>query len=399
MPNSTGPVWSIRVIKDDGNIDLDVLHQQARRRREQTEAAFSLYRERRIPIGMLAKLVGTDPVSLRMDWPYKEFSLFVGIGSEDERQAGFTAIRKPGQRFVVDLFTVTELILQKTDDGVLQTSGRPLVPESQRQKLLEIMEDVPGGKQVATMRERNGLLQIVELSDSHQGRWANFLKSMLAFIDERCDVVATAGPEEQSKELRDLVQLLDNPSADCILLRLERDAALLTEDGGLRLLAAQVGVSMSSGLQPVWMEAVTKGHLRHTVYVDCLAAKLRGNHDFVSMTGRDLMELAARMPNKVHPAVRAGLETFRRPTLVFSSGVKVCADFLRLAVGKLPPSTTGQYAAMTVEVLAHGRNIPEKELKRAFATRLNIFGRNGRRLPPHVRCLFQGMLSRHYLRR
>ncbi len=399
VANTRGPVWSMKVVKNDGELDIDMLLQQSRRRREQAEAAFALYRDHRIPIGLLAQLIGTDSVTLRLDWPYKEASLFVGLGTEDERHAAQSAIQQPGQRFVVDLFTIAEVVLQKTGDSVVQTVGRPLVPESQRQKLLEIIQKSRVVDRATTMHEHNGRLRIVELSNRYQHQRASFLRSMLAFIDDCCEVVATAGPEEQSRELRELAQILDDPSADCILLCLERGAALLTEDGGLRQVAAPVGVAKSSGLQPVWLEALARDRLSHSTYVNCLASKLLGNHDFVAVAAPDLMQLATHTPGKVHPAVRAAFQSFRRPTLMFSSGVKVCADFLRLAVRKLPPSTTGRYAVMAVEVLAYGGRATEDELKKVFAPRLGVFGRNGRHLPRHIRRLFRGMLSRQYRRR
>lgn len=398
MPGSHGPVWSIRVIKEDGKVDFDALLQQSRKRRKHVEDAFTLYREHRIPIGLLAQFIGSDPVSLRLEWPFRDVGLFVGIGSEVERQAAFTAIRKPGQRFVTDIFTIAELLLQKTGQAVVAMIGRPLVPKAQRQQLLDVMHDLPG-ERATSIQEQNGRLQIIELSDSYQRHRSNFLRSMLAFIDEHCDVVTTAGPEEQSEALRELVRVLDIPSGECLLLCLEKSAALLSEDGGLRILATQAGVSMSSGLQPVWMMAVGQRHLSQEIYADCLAAKLLGNHDFVSVSGRDLMELASRQPERVHPAIKAAFETFRRATLDFRSGVNVCLEFLSLAVRKLPPSTAGLYTRMAFEVLLHGRDVRRRVLERLFASRLNVYGRNGRRIAPHLRRLFGGILSRHHLRR
>lgn len=397
-PGSHGPVWSVRVVKENGKVDIGSLLQQARRRKERVEAAFALYREKRIPISLLAQLIGSDPVSLRLEWPSNEASMFVGLGSEDERQAAVAAIQRSGQRFVTDIFTIAELLLQKTGKAVVATIGRPLVPEAQRQQLLDLMQEVPG-EHVASMGEHNGQLRMIELSASYRRRRSSFLRSMLTFIDEQCDVVATAGPEEQSNELRELVRVLDDPSGECVLLCLERRVALLSEDGGFRILAAQAGVSMSSGLQPVWMMALDRGHLSHESYADCLAAKLLRNHDFVSVSGRDLMELASRQPDTIHPAIRAAFETFRRPTLEFRSGVTVCVEFLSLAVKSLPPSTVGVYAGIALEALLHGRSVRRRVLERVFALQLNVYGRNGRRIAPHIRRLFGGILSRHHLRR
>jgi len=398
MPSSHGPIWSVRIMKDNGDVDIDVLLQQAQRRREYVEGAFTLYREKRIPVGLLAQLIGSDPVSLLLEWPSKLASLFVGIGSEDERQAVFEVIRRGEQRFVVDIFTIAELLLRKTGPAVLATIGRPLVPEAQRQLLLDIMQVVPE-EGSGSIQEHNGQLRIIELPDRYRLHRLNLLQSMLAFIDEQCDIAATAGPEDISTELRELVRVLDGPSGECVLLCLEKGAALLSEDGGLRTLAAQTGVSITSGLQPVWMMAFLNQKLSKASYANCLAAKLLGNHDFVSVSGQDLIELALRQPYKIHAAVKAALESFRRPTLEFRSAVNVCLEFLSLATKKLPPSTVGLYTKMALEVLLHERDMRRPVLERVFASRLNAYGRNGRRIAPHERRIFGGILSRRLLRK
>ncbi|AAZ95958.1 hypothetical protein Tbd_0005 [Thiobacillus denitrificans ATCC 25259] len=83
----------------------------------------------------------------------------------------------------------------------------------------------------------------------------------------------------------------------------------------------------------------------------------------------------------------------------FRSGVNVCVEFLSLAVKKLPPETAGVYTGMALEALLYGRGVRRHVLERVFASRLNVYGRNGRRIAPHLRRLFGGILSRHHLRR
>lgn len=393
-----GPVWSVRVIKEDGSVDIDALLQQARKRREHVESAFALYREQRIPIGLLAQLLGSDPITLLLEWPFRQMSLFIGIGSEEERQAAFASIRRDGQRFVTDIFTIAEMLLRKTALAVVATIGRPLIPEAQRQAMLAIMEPLPG-ERTGSMQEHDGRLRIVELSDAYQRHRARFLQSILTFIDSHCEVVATAGPENQSKALRDLIRVLDQPSAECVLLCLERGATLLSEDGGLRVLAAGAGVTETTGLQPVWMIATERRHLAPKAYAECLAAKIMANHDFVSVNSQDLMQLAAINPSRASPAVRAALETFKRPTLEILSGVNVCVEFMRIAVRTLPPMVAGSYAQLCIDALLHGRSIKRRVLDRVFASRISVYGRNGRRILAHVRRLFGRALSRHHLRR
>ena len=74
------------------------------------------------------------------------------------------------------------------------------------------------------------------------------------------------------------------------------------------------------------MVAIDERRLDHKRYADCLAAKLLANRDFVSVSGRDLIELAARDAQRIHPAIRTAFETFKRPTLEIRSGINVCGE-------------------------------------------------------------------------
>jgi len=147
------------------------------------------------------------------------------------------------------------------------------------------------------------------------------------------------------------------------------------------------------------MLAIEQCHLDSKTYAECLAAKILANHDFVSVNGRDLMQLASADPQRISPAIRATLETFKRPTLDILSGVHVCVEFLGLAVRRLPPVIAGRYAHMAMSALLHGRAVRRRVFDRVFASKVSVYGRNGRRVPAYVRRLFGGVLSRHHLRR
>jgi hypothetical protein len=161
------------------------------------------------------------------------------------------------------------------------------------------------------------------------------------------------------------------------------------------MLAVEAGVATSMGVQPVLMQAVDSGKLSHQQYVDALEIKLLANHNFVSVAARDLMLMARRTPDRIAPAAAAVFQSFRKPTLDFESGVKVSGEFIRIAAATLPAATIGRYATVILEALQHGRQRFEKVLVRYFARQVRpFFGRNGRRLAPHVRREFGAQLLR-----
>jgi hypothetical protein len=155
--------------------------------------------------------------------------------------------------------------------------------------------------------------------------------------------------------LRLLSQLLDNSTLDAIYLALERKAVLLSEDGALRLVAAEVGVADTLGVQPLLMNLRDERMLNQTNYSRIVIHKLAHGHDFISVASEDLFWAAKESPAKVSPLVKTALESFKRPTLELRSGVLVCADFLRLAAESLLPKIVKQYYTECLHALRHGR--------------------------------------------
>ncbi len=46
---------------------------------------------------MMAKSLGTDPVTLLLEWPHCEVSLFVGIGTFEERDSALKLLQDNGK--------------------------------------------------------------------------------------------------------------------------------------------------------------------------------------------------------------------------------------------------------------------------------------------------------------
>jgi tetratricopeptide (TPR) repeat protein len=91
-----GPLWSVNVAKKDGELDIEPIHESLRRRAAYVENLFERYQERRFPIATLADALGSDPVTLLLEWPSKQGQLFVGIGTHEEREHSRELLRCNG---------------------------------------------------------------------------------------------------------------------------------------------------------------------------------------------------------------------------------------------------------------------------------------------------------------
>ncbi len=362
-----GPLWSVRIVKEDGKLDIDVLLKSAQQRKEHVRNAFEKYRQHRFPISMLAKAVGADPVTLLLDWPFREATLFVGIGTHEERDTAVKFLREGGRRYVLDLLTIAELVQRKSFEAALKVLGRPLVPQTVREHLLVLMQFVDKPRPSASLSEKDGHLQITDTPSAYYENREAILREMLRCIDDHCEVVPTAGPQEVTDIHRSLAEALDHDSLDVLYLCIERGAVLVSDDGALRLLAPEAGVAMSMGIQPVLMEACDKELLSKDAYADIVVEKLAAGHDFVSVRADDMLTLAKRTPTRVSEGVRTALETFRKAPLDIISGVQVSCEFLKQAIQRLQPTVAAAYGTHILDVLQHERPQLAGAIHRAVA--------------------------------
>lgn len=76
-----GPLWSVRVIKESGEPDIEVIRESLAARSKYVEGVVKTYKERKFPICHLADALGTDIVSLLFEWPYRHAEMFVSRGT------------------------------------------------------------------------------------------------------------------------------------------------------------------------------------------------------------------------------------------------------------------------------------------------------------------------------
>ncbi len=343
---------------------------------------------------MLAKAVGSDPVTLLLDWPFQEASLFVGIGTHEERDAATKLLRQGSRRYVLDLLTIAEFVQYKCFDAVVKLLGQPLVPQTVREHLLILMQSVDKPRPSASLGEQDGHLQMTNTPPAYYEHREATVREMLRCIEDHCEVVPTVGPQEVTDVHRFLAEALDHDSLDALYLCIERDAVLVTDDGALRLLAPEAGVAISMGVQSVLMEACDKGPFSKDAYADTVVKKLAAGHDFVSVRADDMLTLAKRTPDHISEGVRKTLDSFRKPTLDIASGVQVWCEFLTQAIQGLRPIVAAAYGTLILEVLQHERPQLADEIHRAVAhTVEQSLQQHGRKLKPQDRRAFAPLLN------
>jgi tetratricopeptide (TPR) repeat protein len=365
--NPGGPMWSVNLEKADGSFDFEPLFAMARHKTARIADALKNYQQIRFPLATLAQLVGTEALTLMLDWPYSKSSLFVCLGTQEERDAAYRLLATGGKRVVIDLPTLGELVGTGVFRAVAPLLGRPLLAQTAREELTNIIQYQETAPSSTSLREEDGQYIREEATQEQLDRRLALLREMLACIDELCEVTPVLGPTDITQHHRVLERALDKATLDAVYLALEREAVLLSEDGGLRLAVAAVGLSSTAWVQPLLMFARERGAVGHLQYVDVLMGKVARSHDFISVRTEDAFDLAHREPGKVAAGVLTAFDTFRSPTLDLSSGVLVCAEFLAKIVPVCPPAITAEYFKAALNVLQLNRPDTAEAVHRALA--------------------------------
>lgn len=365
--NPGGPLWTVNLEKADGSLDIEPLLAMTQRKSARIADALKNYSRHRFPLATLAKLVGTEPLTLMLDWPGSKASLFVSIGTQEEREQARALLVAGDKRFVIDLPTLGELVGAGVFRAVAPLLGRPLVPQTAREELINIIqfqETSPSPKM--SLREEGGQYIREEITQEQLDHRLALLREMLACMDDLCEVAPVLGPNAITDSHRTLEELLDNATLDAVYLALERNAVLLSDDGGLRLTTPDVGLVNSMAVQPVLMFARDSGAIAHSVYVNVVMGKLIRNHGFISVRAEDLVAVAHRDTAKVAPGVVAAFDTLRSRTLELASGVQVCGEFLARIVRLCTPFVSTEYFKLTLAALQYERPMHAEAVHRAL---------------------------------
>lgn len=389
-----GPLWSMPAFLSDGEVNVEALVSTAKLRREACEAAFGSYAEQGLPLCSLAKMLGTDVISLLLEWPSTTHRLLVDSGSQDERLAATAKVDRRESPFVADLVAIAELTRRDVFEAAKQVMGRVLVPRSAEDDLMDALQLTDRQKPAGTLGECDGRVVFAEVSAEGHAQRQAFMRRVLTNL-KACEVVPVVGPAQPSDQLRDLNRLLDATTADAIYLALERRAILLSEDGVIQRLYAGVAGGSSCSIQPILLVADARKQLSRNKVAAVLVQKIADNHDFVTVRAQDLLVLARERPYEVSQLVRIALLAIGRPTVEFSSAIRVALEFVARIAKELPTHIVGAYVKLAFDALIEDKERQCNEFRQLFAEALQPrFGRHGRRLTAQQRQHFGRVYER-----
>ena len=355
-PANHGPAWVVPVDAQSGHVNLEFFWKHAQEIETQVQAVFADYAQSPVPLAKLAQRVHKSPLELVLAWPVERGRLIVALGTDEEWDAQEEVLQSAQPtRFVLDLPTIGELVVLGLMRDVGPLLGRPLVPSIARDEVVGLIEQ--------ELRENPLLAETMSLTmqdvsgedfDLNLKRFV-LMKSVLACIDELCEVTPVLGPAERGPGHRLLEELLDDATLDSVYLALERGAVLLVDDAHLRLQVAEIGLHSTVGTQVLLSHARTLGIINDKRYVDALGSKLARGHSFLRLSAHDLWVAAHAKSDSISDTVIAGLGTLREACVDIASGAQFLSDFLVRSAMTLRPEVYAAYVVASVDAFSAGQ--------------------------------------------
>lgn len=353
--SSVGPVWSVNVRKEDGEFDFTPILETVKSRKKHVEKVFNIYKGKHIPLQTLADLIGTDLITLILEWPYSQYDLFVANGTHEERENSINIINNNEKPYILDLSALIELHRLEILKYSTSVLGTPLITASLREQLLRIIQIHEKLNPNGFATEINGDLAYQDVPKNYLEDRSKFLNTLLNFVDEYCEVVPVYGPTIINKEQENIAELIGYASHDLIYLALERDAVIVSEDGGLRELALSLGVKSTVWIQPLLMALRDRKYISVQQYSKNVLDKLNRRHSFTSVAANDLLLEAKQYPRVVSPVVESVIQTFRSSKIDFISAVRVGSEFLWFISEYVDAKILYQYYKLIMEALSFER--------------------------------------------
>lgn len=254
-----------------------------------------LYQQNGLPIGVVAKLLGVDPVETWCGLAASErVKLNCCLGTAPERLAAFKLIDSHPGGFVVDPITLYVICVLDIQEGVVAVTGRLGLVQSTLDcfnNLLEKRRVHTGGERMM-MFKKDGQFYKQEISAQDVERSVRFLERVLAWALTKCDLLPAVGKTDLDQDGREVAGYMAPAFMDTLLAAQGANRILLSDDLHLRRLAKGLLNVNGVWLQPVLIKALRRKDISRDRYNEAIIAFINANYYFASIDAGVLLHAA-----------------------------------------------------------------------------------------------------------
>ena len=342
----------------DGARDLAHMKAEVMRSSDISRRLFDAYATGHMTLSGFAKRQGRSPVEAVLGWPTEGPPLFVGAGVEAERVAALELLARPDAVYVIDALTLAEFV----NLGVQEALGhipKLLVSPVTKAKLEELLREAEVDRSVATSTEVNRELALIEHDARYHERRVAFFKSVLAAVEQYCEVRPAYGDLEAEGEVLRLPEVLQDEEMEVLLLVKAADATVLTLDGRFRFVMEIVAKVPGVWPQAVLMNCARKDLIDPMKLASATVRQFLLNRSFVSLGSGDLTWMVLQGGVYLQHGMRRFKAYLSADETEFASVVTVAFEFLqRIAALRIHLGAFGELFEHVLEAAMRHKQCP-----------------------------------------
>jgi hypothetical protein len=274
---------------------LDELIAQVKSRHDWAQDEVSQYAASLMPIGVLARRVGTNPIDAASGLSALGVKLKVAIGNHPEREAATRAVIANGLRgCVLDLLSYWTAWRLGALDAVQATCGKihvpPSVLDSLRERRDELARHAQDGRR--TISYENGKLALQEVSAEVLAEEQNETVRAIVWAEANVAITPIVAGDDLPEELKKFIRLARSDVFDALVLARQSGLLLISDDLPTRQIDSLLGGNGGAWLHVALGAARDQKHIDLDAYVRWSSNLIAAGHNYLGITGLVLSHAA-----------------------------------------------------------------------------------------------------------
>jgi hypothetical protein len=318
---------------------FDIIEKQIAKQYEHGQKVEALYRDKKITIGAFANLIGKSLIEV---WGGMVADNKIGVnyarGDLQERIVAVSSLKEDVQ-LVIDPIALLTIHSLEIKDIFANVYGKIGIVQSTIDLINEQIAQLEPIKEKGylSLGKQGKQLTRQEIKPETLKKNIKYLKDLLAWVDENCEILPLENIEDISKDRKkELEDLFGVASIDTVLVCRSDNKLLFSDDERLRTV-----VKNEFGVNGVWTQALLmhslgKGQIDQEQYDD-LVIKLVGlNYYYTSVSGKNLLHALKKADWKFDEPYKSSLKMLEPAFSDTNSAINVSVDFLyELSIQKI----------------------------------------------------------------
>lgn len=290
----------------------------------------NLYRTQPLPIDLMAKFLGVNPIDAWFGLcTTGRVKIVCCHGTAEERNAAFVLLNTRKDGFIIDPITLYTLFILNVHNEVLIFSGGKLgITQSTLDLFRMLIETRKTQSAHSSMGKQGDQFYLEEVSEDKIKESIKPFEELMAWCKVNCEIVAAVGKKILSEEDKKILTCFDTAFIDTLFAAEGSGRLLLSDDLRYRQYAKLMFDINGVWTQPLLHMAVAKGIVSREKYNDSIIHLLDLNYYFIYIMSENMFYQTQLNSFEAKGDLLKILATFGSKDIELISVIEISADFL-----------------------------------------------------------------------